>query len=453
MSPTSPHPGAGSAGDLVARARRVIPGGTLEELTLPPEVQVVPARGRGSRLWDVQGREYVDYVLGGGALILGHADPAVVEAAAAQVRDGSTFSMLTRSAVELAEELVRIIPCAEQILFAATGAEATHFALRLARAATSRTRILKFEGAYHGHHDYGILSVTAGRPDQMPRPVPESAGIPPRVLDEVLVAPFNDLAAVGRLLEEHPGEIAAIIVEPLQRIVEPAPGFLAGLRELTRRHGALLVFDEVVTGFRLALGGAQEYYGVVPDLAAYGKVLGGGYPLAAVAGPASLLERADPRASGPEATYLSGSQFGNAVAVRAALATVRRLQAPGVYDHLTDLGSAIRGRLQAELEAEGVPGRVLAHGPIWHVLPGCGAAGPFLDQQGAARTSAAGIPLVTALAEEMVRRGSIVFPRPGRGYLRGYLSLAHTERDLDETAIGFRRALQVVMRGRARSLT
>lgn len=430
--------------DLRARARRVIPGGTLEELTLPADIQVVPARGRGSRLWDVEGREYVDHVLGGGALLLGHAHPAVVEAASAQVAAGAAFAMLTEAAIELAEALVEVVPCAEQVLFAATGAEATHFTLRLARAATGRERIVKFEGAYHGHHDYGILSVTAERAAALPRPTAESAGIPARVLDEVLVAPFNDLAAVDRLLAAHGREIAAVIVEPLQRIVEPEPGFLPGLRELTRRHGVLLVFDEVVTGFRLALGGAQEYYGVTPDLAAYGKVLGGGYPLAAVAGPAELLRRADPRAGGPGVVYVSGSQFANAVAVRAGLTTLRCLRAPGVYPRLAALGRLWRDRLQGVLDEAGVTGRALAHGPVWHLLPGCAEPGPFRDHQAARRATASGSSLVEPLARGLVERGVLAFPRPGRGYVRGYLSLAHDERDLADTAAALRTTLSTL---------
>ncbi|HEV8673355.1 MAG TPA: aminotransferase class III-fold pyridoxal phosphate-dependent enzyme [Methylomirabilota bacterium] len=430
--------------DLRSRAQRVIPGGTLEELTLPPEVQVVPARGQGSRLWDTDGREYVDYVLGGGALILGHAPAPVVEAAAAQLRAGSAFAMLTEAAIELAEALVAVIPCAEQVLFAATGAEATHFALRLARAATGRERILKFEGAYHGHHDYGILSVTGERAAAPPRPTPESAGIPARVLDEVLVVPYNDLGAAEQVVEAHRGELAAVIVEPLQRIVEPMAGFLPGLRELTRRHGIVLIFDEVVTGFRLALGGAQEYYGVTPDLAAYGKVVGGGYPLAIVAGPADLLGRADPRRTGPTAVYVSGSQFANAVAVAAARATLAALRAPGVYARLAELGRQLRERLQAVLDAEGIPGRVLAHGPIWHLLPRCAEMGPFRDHQAVRRATAAGRPLVEPLVRELVRRGVLAFPRPGRGYVRGYLSLAHTERDLAVTADALRDALRAL---------
>ncbi|HSB70885.1 MAG TPA: aminotransferase class III-fold pyridoxal phosphate-dependent enzyme [Candidatus Methylomirabilis sp.] len=447
MSAAAMHPPEARADDLVDRARRVIPGGTLEELTQPPELQIVPARGQGSRLWDSEGREYVDYVLGGGALILGHAHPTVTEAALAQVRAGSAFAMLTEAAIELAEELVRTIPCAEQVLFAATGAEATHFALRLARAATGHERILKFDGAYHGHHDYGILSVTAGHEAALPRPTPESAGIPSRVLDEVLVAPFNDLAAVERLLHEHGHELAAVIVEPLQRIVEPTPEFLPGLRDVTRRHGTLLIFDEVVTGFRLALGGAQEYYGVVPDLAAYGKVVGAGYPLAVVAGPADLLGRADPRRSGPAAVYVSGSQFANAVAVRAALATLRCLGKPGTYERLWSLGRQVVDALQPVLRAEGLAGRVLAHGPIWHLLPRCGQTGPFRSHTAATQATAAGRHLVAPLALELMRRGVIVFPRPGRGYLRGYLSLAHTEADLAQTADALRDAIRTVARG------
>lgn len=433
----SPGPPDGPQRRRLGEAARLVPGGTLDELILPEPVALVPARGAGSRLWDVEGREYIDYTLGGGSLILGHAHPDVVAAVGTQAARGSAFAMLSEPLLGLAERLVEAAPCAEQVLFAATGAEATYVALRLARAATGRTRVLKFEGGYHGFHDVGTVSVTSASGG--PAPTAESAGISPAALQEVMVAPFNDTEATAALIETHRDTLAAVIVEPFQRVLAPRPGFLEMLRERTRRHGSVLVFDEIVTGFRFDYRGAQGLTGVTPDLATYGKALGGGYPISAVAGRRDLIELASPR-GGPAA--FSGSQHGNAVAAAAGLATLERLREPSCFDRLRQLSALMASALEAALAAAGVHGRAVVLGPVWHLCPFVPGRGPFETHRASLppdpRRAKAGL---TALAIELTRRGVLAFPRPRRGYLRGYLSLAHTEDDIRATGERVREAL------------
>src|SRR5262250_2608274 len=265
-------------------AAQHLPGGVLGSSRMPDDLAFVVKRGRGSKLWDVSGREYIDYLLGSGPMILGHAHPAVVAAVREQLEHGTTYFLVNEPVIKLADELCRAVPCAEQVRFTSTGSEATFFALRAARSWRKREKVMKFEGGYHGSHDYALMSSSPRSPKAFPAATADSAGIPHVIQDEVLIAPYNDLATVEALLAVHADSLAAVIVEPFQRLIPPAPGFLQGLRELTRRRDIPLVFDEVVTGFRLAYGGAQEFYGVVPDLAAVGKIVGGGFPLAAVCG-------------------------------------------------------------------------------------------------------------------------------------------------------------------------
>ncbi len=414
---------------VLARAAQMIPGATFDELVLPESVALIPHTGAGSHLRDVDGHEYIDYTLGGGSLILGHAHPDVVAAVIEQARRGSAFAMLTKPLLDLAEMIVDAAPCAEHVMFAATGAEATYIALRLARAATGRTRILKFAGGYHGFHDAGIVNVTSAA--EGPAPVAESSGITPDALDEVFIAPFNDLERTAALIRAQRDRLAAIIVEPIQRVVAPNPEFLAMLRDESRRFGIILIFDEVVTGFRFDYRGAQGLFGIIPDLATYGKVLGGGYPLSALAGRRQLLALANPR-GGPAS--VSGSQHGNAVAAAAGLATLRHLQRPESFVRLRHLTAVMEETLKKARAAAGLGGRVVVLGPVWHVLPFAAGDGPFFDHPSSLPVDSPRAEKgITALSIEVTRRGVLAFPRTRRGYLRGYLSLAHTEDDIRQT--------------------
>ncbi|MBI3980197.1 MAG: aspartate aminotransferase family protein [Chloroflexi bacterium] len=437
---TSPST-APSNRDYRDRAARVFPGGTIGTYLIPDEVDFVVAGGKGSHISDVEGREYIDYVIGSGPLILGHAHPAVVEAIQRQAALGTQFYVSTPAAVELAEVMVGAIPCAEQVKFSSTGAEATFYALRLARAYTGRNKILKFEGAYHGHHDYAYLSVISKQAGNYPTPQPDTAGIPPSVLGEVLVAPYNDLATTARIVEEHRNELAAVIVEPFQRTIPPVPGFLEGLRAVTRQNGVLLVFDEVVTGFRLAWGGAQQHYGVVPDLAAYGKIIGGGLPLSAVAGPRDILELANPRRAGrPGYVYFSGTLNGNPLAAAAGLAALHVLQQPGSYERLHEVGDRLRDGLAALVEQMEVDAQVVGVGPLVNVYF---TSEPIVSYQSTQSSSAA---LRRAVTIELLRQGV-----HANLAAKLYLSLALSDADIDATLAAFEQAFTTVLVGARRN--
>jgi glutamate-1-semialdehyde 2,1-aminomutase len=410
--------------ELLQIAERYLPGACLGMMPLPPELRMVMIRGAGSRVYDAAGREYLDYMLGSGPLLLGHAHTAVVEAVQRQAAMGSTFFALNEPAVHLAEQLALAVPCAGAVRFQTTGSEATFAALRLARAATGRDRVLKFEGGWHGGHDVGQLSGAPGSARPYPEAVPDCDGIPAGACRDVLVAPFNGPEATTALIEQHCHELAAVIVEPLQRALKPEPGFLERLRDVTRRHGIVLIFDEIVTGFRLAWGGAQERYGVVPDLACYGKVIGGGYPISAVAGRRDLLQLADPGQKGRgRYCFLSGTLTGNPVACAAGLATLEVLRHPGTYERLHALGEQLaQGLRQAGADA-GVPLQVLGDGPVLQVyFTGHRPLRNHRDLLKADRGRA------VCFGHELIRRG--VYCTPG-GKL--YLSLAHSDADIAHT--------------------
>jgi glutamate-1-semialdehyde 2,1-aminomutase len=319
---------------------------------------------------------------------------------------------------------VAAVPCGEAVRFQTTGSEATFAALRLARAFTGRDKVLKFEGGWHGGHDLGQLSTAAVKERPSPEAVPDCDGIPIAACQDVIVAPFNDLEATAALVEQHAGELAAVIVEPLQRALKPAPGFLEGLRAITTRRGIVLVFDEIVTGFRLAWGGAQERYGVVPDLACYGKVIGGGYPVSAVAGKRELLQLADPRQKGRgRYCFLSGTLTGNPIACAAGLATLDVLRQSGTYERLHELGSHLAKGLRQAASQAGVAMQVLGDGPVLQVV--FTEHQPLRNHRDLQRADAR---RAVAFGHELIRRG--VYCAPG-GKL--YLSLAHSMTDLDRT--------------------
>src|SRR2546422_5570851 len=317
---------------MLETAARALPGGVLGSSRFPDDLAFIVRRGSGSKLYDVSGREYIDYLMGSGPLILGHAHPAVVAAVRDALEHGTTYFLVNEPIVRLADELCRAVPCAEQVRFTSTGTEATFFALRAARAFRGRDKVMKFEGGYHGGHDYALMSAAPRSPKASPAAMPDSAGIPHVIDAEVLIAPYNDLATVEALLAVHADSLAAVIVEPFQRLLAPQPGFLPGLRALTARYRIPLIFDEVVTGFRFAYGGAQEYYGVIPDLAALGKIIGGGFPLAAVCGREEIMKAFDPRLDGtPDFVAQVGTLNGNPIAAVAGLAPLAELRQPGTY--------------------------------------------------------------------------------------------------------------------------
>lgn len=406
-------------------AERTLPGAGLGGYSLPEDVRFVIARGVGNRVQSTEGRWYLDYTGGAGANILGHCHPAVVEAVQRQAAEGlHYFGTLNGNAIELSDLLVQTIPCAEKVLFTTTGSEATSYAMRIARAATGKDRILKFEGAYHGNHDYASFSQFPTAAANYPLATADSGGVPSALQDTMFVAPYNDLEAVSAILAEHADEIAAIIVEPVQRIIFPADGFLAGLRALCDAHGVILIFDEVVTGFRLALGGAQEYFGVIPDLATYGKIVGGGGPLGAVAGKADLIDKTNPRNKGKaDYAYINGTLHGNPIAAAAGLATIRELMKPGVYERLHAGTEALLSACRAVLDRHGIPAIAAGRASFWQFL--------FMDHEPESQIDvlSSDMAAMRALDTELLRRGIYVLPG-----VRRFTSAILSDAEIAETA-------------------
>jgi len=408
--------------ELAERSAAVFPGASLGEYNLPPDMAVVLARGDGAAVWDSAGRRFLDFTMGWGSVLLGHAHPAVVDAVRRQAAQGSNFAYVSTPALELAEELRRAVPCAERLRFCASGTEATAYAVRLARACTGRPRLLKFEGAYHGANEIGTVSLFPRSLREFPLGEPTSAGLPTSAVADVLVAPFNDLATTEAIATTHRDELAGIIVEPLHRCTPPRPGFLQGLRRLASTTGSLLIFDETVTGFRLAYGGGQAYYGVWPDLCALGKALGGGYPIGAVAGRADVLDLVREDRLGQERyVWFASSLGGNPVSAAAGLAALSELRKPGVYPRLFALGEALRTGLRTVLREEGVTAHVQGDGPLAAVVF---TEGEVVDYRSAFRADR---QRARTFLLGLFRRG--IFLNPMSTKL--YLSLAHTEREIE----------------------
>ena len=412
---------------LLERARKHLPGAQLGNIKSDFEDGFIVKEGRGSKLYDFSGNEYIDYLMGSGPMILGHAHPAVLDAVREWLDKGSTYFITSAPAIELAEEVCRAVPCAEKVRFTTSGTDATFQCLRAARAFSKRDKILKFEGGYHGTHDYALMSMAPSRLLDFPQPLPGSAGIPSAIQETVLIAPFNNLDATERIISENRDQLGAVIVEPLQRIIPPAPGFLEGLREVTTRYDIPLIFDEVVTGFRLAYGGAQEWYGVQPDLAAIGKVMGGGYPLAAVCGRADIMHHYDASESqGEEFIPQIGTLNGNPIAAVAGMATLAELRKPGAYEQLRTTGSRLRTALEEALRQAEVPAQVIGDDTIFDVY--------FTDQEISDYRST-----LSASSETMQRFNRLLL---GSGIVKGtqkfYMSLAHTEEDIQATIQAYR---------------
>jgi glutamate-1-semialdehyde 2,1-aminomutase len=339
---------------LFERAQRVIPGGVNSPVRAFRSVGGTPrfiASAKGSRVTDVDGNEYVDYVGSWGPMILGHADERVIAAAAEALKRGSSYGAPTEFEVRMAEEVVACFPSIELVRMVNSGTEAVMSAVRVARAYTGRDKVLKFDGCWHGHAD-GLL-VKAGSTG-LQYGIPDSAGVPVSYAGETLVARYNDLDSVRALLAEHQGKVACLLVEPVagnMGVVPPAPGFLQGLRELATAAGAVLVFDEVITGFRIALGGAQERYGIQADLTTLGKIIGGGFPVGAYGGKREIMSCVSPLGPAVQAGTLSG----NPVAMSAGLATLSALREPGVYDSLEAKSRVLAEGLGEAARAAGVP--------------------------------------------------------------------------------------------------
>jgi glutamate-1-semialdehyde 2,1-aminomutase len=436
MSPTTvaTPPETRESRALFERARDRLPGGVNSPVRAFRAVGGTPlfiSRAEGTRVWDEDGNVFIDHLGSWGPMILGHSHPAVVEAIRAQAGRGTSFGAPTRLEVEMAETLSRLVPSLEMVRMVNSGTEATLSALRLARGATGRPKLVKFEGCYHGHGDSFLIKAGSGAATFGS---PDSPGVTEATARDTVTAVFNDLESVDRRFRAHPGAVAAVIVEPVvgnMGVVAPRPGFLEGLRELCTAQGSILIFDEVMTGFRVGRGGAQARYGVRPDLTTLGKIIGGGLPVGAYGGRRDLMELVAP--SGP--VYQAGTLSGNPLAMSAGLATLRAIEAdPGLYDRLENRGAALQAGLEAAIAERGWPCRLARVGSMWTLFLN---PEEVTDWSVAARSDTA---RYGRFFHAMLDRGHYLAPSQ---FESNFLSAAHTEADVAETVAAAAASLEV----------
>lgn len=418
--------------DLFQRALTHLPGGVNSPVRAFGSVGGEPfftARADGAYLWDVEGKRYIDYVGSWGPMIVGHNHPAVREAVERAVRDGLSFGTPCADEVIMAETIARLVPSMQMLRMVNSGTEATMSAIRLARGATGRGRIVKFEGCYHGHGDSFLVKAGSGA---LTFGVPTSPGVPKANADLTLTLPYNDLEAARQLFTEQGSDIAALIIEPVagnMNCIPPAEGFLQGLRELCSAHGTVLIFDEVMTGFRVALGGAQAHYGVTPDLTTFGKIIGGGMPVGAYGGRRDLMAQVAP--TGP--IYQAGTLSGNPVAMAAGLAMLELIQAPGFHAALEAKVTRLTDGLQTLADEAGVPFSSNRVG---------GMFGLFFNTEkvnGYAQATACDGAAFKRFFHGMLERGVFLAPS---AFEAGFMSAAHDDRDIDDTLEAARHALK-----------
>ena len=420
--------------NLYAQAKQVIPGGVNSPVRAFRAVGGQPLfieRGEGPYLIDADGNRYIDYVLSWGPLILGHAHPRVAEALKRAVDRGTSYGAPTALETELAELVTEMMPGVEMVRFVNSGTEATMTALRLARAYTGRDKVVKFEGCYHGHADMLLVQAGSG---VATLGLPDSPGVPAGSTEDTLTAPFNDMAAVERLFEQFPEEIAGVILEPVvgnMGVVPPVEDFLVGLRELTESSGALLIFDEVMTGFRVALGGAQQLYGIDPDLTTLGKVIGGGLPVGAYAGKREIMETVAP--VGP--MYQAGTLSGNPLAMTAGIETLKVLREPGVFDQLVARTEHLCAGVGNAARSASVPIYQTQVGTMFCTFF---AEGPITDYTGAKTSDTAAFG---RFFQAMLEQGVYLAPSQ---FEAGFTSTAHTLAVIDATIEAAQRAFRAV---------
>ncbi|WP_336604583.1 glutamate-1-semialdehyde 2,1-aminomutase, partial [Burkholderia pseudomallei] len=415
---------------LFERAQRIIPGGVNSPVRAFRSVGGTPrfvARAQGAYFWDADGKRYIDYIGSWGPMIVGHVHPDVLAAVQRVLADGFSFGAPTEAEIEIAEEICKLVPSIEQVRMVSSGTEATMSALRLARGFTGRSRIVKFEGCYHGHADSLLVKAGSGL---LTFGNPTSAGVPADVAKHTTVLEYNNVAALEEAFAAFGGEIAAVIVEPVagnMNLVRGTPEFLNALRALTAKHGAVLIFDEVMCGFRVALGGAQQHYGITPDLTCLGKVIGGGMPAAAFGGRGDIMSHLAPLGG----VYQAGTLSGNPVAVAAGLATLRLIQAPGFHDALADKTRRLADGLAAEARAAGVPFSADAIGGMFGLY--------FTEQVPAsfADVTKSDIERFNRFFHLMLDAGVYFAPS---AYEAGFVSSAHDDATLDATLDAARRA-------------
>ena len=418
--------------ELYASARKFIPGGVNSPARSWGGVGGDPIflkRGSGSRVWDVDGNEYIDYVCSWGPLILGHAHPEVLAAIKAAADGGTSFGAPTEMETDIARMVVEGYPSMDMVRFVSSGTEATMSALRLARAFTGRPKIIKFQGGYHGHTDALLVAAGSGA---MAHGVPDSAGVTESFARDTLLAQYNDLPSIQTHFDAFPEDIACVIAEPVagnMGVVPPQPGFLEGLREITAKHGALLILDEVITGFRVGYGGAQERYGVSADITCLGKIIGGGMPVGAYGGRHDIMETVAPL--GP--MYQAGTLSGNPVAMAAGVRTLELLKKPGVYEELEAKGKRLADGLQQVFSDAEVPLRINRVGSMMTLFFNAGEVTGWDSVNASDRDG------FSRFFHRMVDEGVYLPPSPFEAM---FVSLAHTDADIDATVDAARRALR-----------
>jgi len=428
----------GKSKQLFERSLKVSPGGVQSNPRFAAPYPLFMREGSGSRIRDVDGNEYVDFCMGLGPLILGHKHPAVMKAVVSQLERGWQLIPANEGEIELAEKIRQHVPSAELVRFCVSGTEGTMQALRLARAYTGRSKVVKFEGAYHGHHDNAYISVapnlSVAGPRERPNSVPDSAGLLEAIPKNTIILPFNDPEALERCFEQEANAIAGLIVEPFMRTIAPRKGYLELLRKVARGSGSVLIFDEVVTGFRPCLGGAQEHYGVVPDLTVLGKIIGGGFAVGGVAGKKSIMELMDPRNRGPKFVQHAGTFTANPVTTAAGLATINELEKPGCYQRLGKIGDELAGALQDAAEDNNVQAQVVV---------GCGAIlGIYFTDKEVYDYRSSALSDKQKLArfrEEIISRG--LYPAFGEKF---YTSMVHTDQDVEFTSSVFHDSMKAI---------
>jgi glutamate-1-semialdehyde 2,1-aminomutase len=417
--------------EIFRRATDVLVGGVNSPVRAFRAVggdPIVVDHAAGARLWDADENEYIDYVCSWGALILGHAHPKVVEAVSRQARRGTSYGMPTELEVDLASSIRKALPSCEKVRFVSSGTEATMSAVRLARAATGRDLLIKFEGCYHGHSDSFLSEAGSGLATLG---IASCPGVPEALAALTLNAPYNDAAAVEKLFLENPNKIAAVIVEPVAAnmgLVPPADGFLINLRELTTRHGALLIFDEVITGFRVCYGGAQTLFGMTPDLTTLGKIIGAGLPVAAYGGRKDLMDRVAPL--GP--VYQAGTLSGNPLAMSAGIASLELLAASGFYESLDARAKRLGDGIASVLRETGAAVTAARFGSLLTLFFSSERVKNYADAKKCDTTRFA------AFFRAMLERGIFLAPSQFEAM---FVSSAHTDADIDRTVAAFRESL------------
>ena len=420
---------------LYQEACKYMPGGVNSPVRAFRAVGGTPLyiqRGRGSRIWDVDGNEFIDYVCSWGPLILGHAHPEVVAAAKSAAELGTSFGAPTEVSVRLAKAICEALPSVDMVRMVNSGTEAAMSAIRLARAFTKRTKIVKFEGGYHGHVDSLLARAGSG---VATFGIPDTPGVPDSTAADTITVPYNNIDAVADAFASIGNQIAAVIVEPVagnMGVVAPKQGFLEGLREITAKHQSLLIFDEVITGFRISYGGAQAEFGVFPDITVLGKIIGGGFPVGAYGGRREIMEMVAP--SGP--VYQAGTLSGNPVAMAAGLATLQELIKPGVYENLNTLSARLEKGLKNAAKEAGIP---LTVNRAASMLTCFFTPGPVIDYQSAKQ---ANTDLYARFFWAMLERGVYL---PPSQFEAVFVSTAHTESDIDATVEAAREAFATVL--------